>query len=64
MVLEAEGIGHFEEPCPYWELEQTKQVTDALAIDVTGGEQDWVDMARRYFDGGVIAPADLDSVEL
>ena len=21
---------HFEEPCPYWELEQTKEVTDAL----------------------------------
>mgnify|MGYP003694085387 CR=1 FL=1 len=21
---------HYEEPCPYWELEQTKQVTDAL----------------------------------
>ncbi len=39
-VLEQNGIGHFEEPCPYWEFEQTKQVTDALAIDVTGGEQD------------------------
>ncbi|MGI3164997.1 mandelate racemase/muconate lactonizing enzyme family protein [Pseudooceanicola sp. 200-1SW] len=34
------GISHYEEPCPYWEFEQTKQVTDALAIDVTGGEQD------------------------
>jgi len=40
-LLEAEGIGHFEEPCPYWELEQTKQVTDALALEVAGGEQDW-----------------------
>ncbi|MEO1505106.1 MAG: mandelate racemase/muconate lactonizing enzyme family protein [Pseudomonadota bacterium] len=40
-LLEAEGIGHFEEPCPYWKLEQTKQVTDALSLDVTGGEQDW-----------------------
>ena len=39
-MLEDEGIGHFEEPCPYWEPEQTKQVTDALSIDVTGGEQD------------------------
>ena len=29
-----------EEPCPYWELEWTKEVTDALDIDVTGGEQD------------------------
>ncbi|WP_421695618.1 mandelate racemase/muconate lactonizing enzyme family protein [Aestuariivirga sp.] len=39
-LLEAEGIGHFEEPCPYWEFAQTKQVTDTLSIDVTGGEQD------------------------
>jgi L-alanine-DL-glutamate epimerase-like enolase superfamily enzyme len=40
-LLEAEGIAHYEEPCPYWKLEQTKTVADALAIDVTGGEQDW-----------------------
>jgi L-alanine-DL-glutamate epimerase-like enolase superfamily enzyme len=39
-LLEANGIRHFEEPCPYWELEWTRQVADALAIDVTGGEQD------------------------
>lgn len=39
-MLEAEGFCHFEEPCPYWELEQTRQVSDALDIDVTGGEQD------------------------
>ena len=39
-LLEQEGISHFEEPCPYWELEQTAQVTAALDLDVTGGEQD------------------------
>ncbi len=39
-MLEDHGFTHFEEPCPYWELEQTKEVTDALDIDVTGGEQD------------------------
>ena len=39
-LLEDNGVGHFEEPCPYWEFEQTKEVADALAIDVTGGEQD------------------------
>ena len=39
-MLEDNGISHYEEPCPYWEYEQTKQVTDALSIDVTGGEQD------------------------
>ena len=39
-MLESEGIGHFEEPCPYWEFAQTKEVRDALALDVAGGEQD------------------------
>ncbi|MCA0452114.1 MAG: mandelate racemase/muconate lactonizing enzyme family protein, partial [Proteobacteria bacterium] len=39
-LLEANGIVHFEEPCPYWELEQTREVREALALDVTGGEQD------------------------
>jgi L-alanine-DL-glutamate epimerase-like enolase superfamily enzyme len=39
--LEQHGISHFEEPCRYWKLEETKQVTEALDIDVTGGEQDW-----------------------
>ena len=39
-MLQDNGISHFEEPCPYWEYKQTKQVTDALQIDVTGGEQD------------------------
>jgi L-alanine-DL-glutamate epimerase-like enolase superfamily enzyme len=40
-MLEAEGIGHFEEPCPYWELDETAEVARALSIDVAGGEQDW-----------------------
>ncbi|MFI4987900.1 MAG: mandelate racemase/muconate lactonizing enzyme family protein [Alphaproteobacteria bacterium] len=39
-LLEDNAVGHYEEPCPYWELEQTKEVSDALAIDVSGGEQD------------------------
>ena len=34
-------MSHFEEPVPYWDLPATRQVTEALAIDVTGGEQDW-----------------------
>jgi L-alanine-DL-glutamate epimerase-like enolase superfamily enzyme len=48
-------ISHFEEPCPYWEFEQTKQVTDALDIDVTGGEQDCM-MAnwKRMIDERVV----------
>ena len=51
-LLEDNDVSHFEEPCPYWEPEQTKKVTDALSIDVTGGEQDcdlriWSDMVDR-----------------
>ena len=39
-ILEDYNFGHFEEPCPYWELEWTAQVADALQIPVAGGEQD------------------------
>jgi len=39
-MLQDNGVEHFEEPCPYWELEQTAEVTRALDLDVTGGEQD------------------------
>lgn len=39
-MLESEGVTHYEEPCPYWEVEQTREVADALDMDVTGGEQD------------------------
>jgi L-alanine-DL-glutamate epimerase-like enolase superfamily enzyme len=39
-MLEQNGIIHFEEPCPYWEYHWTKEVKDALKLDVTGGEQD------------------------
>ena len=43
--LEDSGYAAFEEPCPYWELEWTQEVTRALRIDVQGGEQD-NDMAQ------------------
>ena len=39
-MLEGYGVSHFEEPCPYWELEWTREVSDALDISVAGGEQD------------------------
>ena len=39
-LLQDQGVEHFEEPCLYWELEQTREVTEALDLDVTGGEQD------------------------
>ena len=38
--LEAEGIEHYEEPCRYWKLAETREVTAALSLDVSGGEQD------------------------
>jgi L-alanine-DL-glutamate epimerase-like enolase superfamily enzyme len=44
-MLEDNGVCHFEEPCPYWELEWTAEVTRALDLDVAGGEQD-VDLAQ------------------
>jgi len=44
-ILEANRYGHFEEPCPYWELEWTAEVAAALGIPVAGGEQD-VDLAQ------------------
>ncbi len=51
-LLQDNDVTHFEEPCPYWEPEQTKIVTDSLEIDVTGGEQDcdfriWKDMINK-----------------
>lgn len=39
-LLNNYGPGHFEEPCPYWKLDWTKLVTETLAGDVAGGEQD------------------------
>jgi L-alanine-DL-glutamate epimerase-like enolase superfamily enzyme len=47
-MLEANGVSHYEEPCPYWELEQTREVAEALDIDVTGGEQDCMISTWRH----------------
>ncbi|TPQ50607.1 mandelate racemase [Prosthecomicrobium hirschii] len=38
--LQDHGVVHFEEPCPYWMHHWTAEVTRALDLDVTGGEQD------------------------
>ncbi|MGI1663851.1 mandelate racemase/muconate lactonizing enzyme family protein [Palleronia sp. KMU-117] len=40
-MLQDHGIVHYEEPVPYWDLDATAEVTAALELDVTGGEQDW-----------------------
>ena len=39
-MLEENGVVQFEEPCPYWETEWIREVSDALKMDVSGGEQD------------------------
>ncbi len=39
-LMEDNDYCHFEEPCPYWELEWTAQVAAALSVPVAGGEQD------------------------
>ena len=39
-MLEAYGVRHFEEPCPYWEFEWTAEVSQSLEMPVAGGEQD------------------------
>lgn len=44
-LLEDNGIGHFEEPCPYPELEWTAEVAAALDVPVSQGEQE-VDLAQ------------------
>ena len=64
-MLEDHGFCHFEEPCPYWELEQTKQVADALSIDVTGGEQDCdLTVWRRMIDMRAVDIAQPDVLYL
>ncbi len=40
-LLEEYGYFHFEEPCPFTDLEATAQVAAALDIPVAGGEQDY-----------------------
>ncbi len=63
--LQDNGFSHFEEPCPYWELEQTKAVTDALEIDVTGGEQDCdIPTWRRMIAMGAVNIAQPDILYL
>jgi L-alanine-DL-glutamate epimerase-like enolase superfamily enzyme len=62
-MLEENGVIQFEEPCPYWETEWIKEVSDTLSIDVSGGEQDndiakWRRMINSYtFD--IIQPDPL-----
>jgi L-alanine-DL-glutamate epimerase-like enolase superfamily enzyme len=60
-MLEQHGIAHFEEPCPYWEHDWTREVREALSLDVTGGEQD-CDLAlwRHMLRSGTVDVAQPD----
>ena len=40
-MLHQYGVCHLEEPCPYWEVEWTAEVTQAIDVPVAGGEQDF-----------------------
>jgi L-alanine-DL-glutamate epimerase-like enolase superfamily enzyme len=54
-MLEDYGVCHFEEPCPYQELEWTAQVAAALEVPVAGGEQDcWISQFQRMIRLGAV----------
>ncbi len=58
-LLEDVGAVYFEEPCPFDRLEDTKKVTDALAIPVSGGEQEFSERRFRW----MIANRGVDIVQ-
>lgn len=47
-VLEEVNAVYFEEPCPFDHLGDTKAVTDALTIPVSGGEQEFSERRFRW----------------
>ncbi|MHC4402639.1 MAG: mandelate racemase/muconate lactonizing enzyme family protein [Planctomycetota bacterium] len=47
-MLEEVDAVYFEEPCPFDHLEDTKRVTNALAIPVAGGEQEYSQRRFRW----------------
>jgi len=60
--LEEQGVFHFEEPCPYTDLESTARVARALDIPVAGGEQDWD--IRRFKDMMTMGAVDIVQPDL
>ena len=54
-MLHDGGPGHLEEPCPYWEMDWTREVTAGLDGDVAGGEQDnWMPVWERMIGDHVV----------
>jgi len=58
-MLEAIQCIHYEEPCPFDHLEDTKAVTDALDIPIALGEQEYSDWRFRW----IIANHAVDIVQ-
>jgi L-alanine-DL-glutamate epimerase-like enolase superfamily enzyme len=60
-LLEKYNYFHYEEPCPFDEVENTKIVADALDIAVAGGEQDSDPrVLKRLIDERVVDVIQLD----
>ncbi len=57
-MIEGNGVCHFEEPCPYWALAWTAEVTRAL--EVRGGK---VQIPAAPAWGVAISPAWLAAAE-
>jgi L-alanine-DL-glutamate epimerase-like enolase superfamily enzyme len=58
--FEALGIDHFEEPLPNWDLAGLRQVSDALDVAVSAGEQDpyrwWFDNLIKIGNVDILQP--------
>jgi L-alanine-DL-glutamate epimerase-like enolase superfamily enzyme len=49
-LLADNDVTHFEEPCPYWELDWIAEVTRAIDVPVANGEQDYdIQQWKRMF---------------
>ncbi len=60
-LLQDHGVCHFEEPCPYWKPQWTRQVKEELELDVAGGEQDNnLTLWQYLIDDGVMNIAQPD----
>jgi L-alanine-DL-glutamate epimerase-like enolase superfamily enzyme len=47
-ILEEVNAVYFEEPCPFDRLDDTRRVTEALDIPVSGGEQEYSEWRFQY----------------
>ena len=60
-ILQPNNVAHYEEPCPFWELEWTKKVRENVDIPVAGGEQDnHLSQWRRIFNKPAVDIAQPD----